>query len=467
MPGNGWDGMTLDFTDFGLGESIVFGVDVDPTTIQGVPGAGGAGAVSGLELTGSSVTVTFSDGQVLTSQIFGDGSDGGGEVAGQLSPRPGRADRHRDAGRRRPSPTVFPNNSVAGNRRRRRPPDGAGVWSRRRRRSRCWPSTATLQSPAPFDLDPFESDAAAAVAYQTGTIGAGGFVDFTVIQPTTPTLYHYVATIDDGANGPAHRASSSSASVTSTRRSSTRSPTSSSTRATPVSVADQRRPIPPVTRSRSISPRRPTSRPSAPSSPTTVTAPAASTGSPRPVTPAPTPSTSPPPTAPTPAPPPSPSPSIDPNAVPLYRVNSGGPDRRRHRWWRPTGPRTSRLAGANARWNRRGRNAVAVSDRGGENAYGTAAPSTCPTRRSRPARRRRCSRPSTGIPRPAPRWSTSSRRFGSGLRGRPLLRRDLRHRQRRARVRGRDRGHAGARPTTTSTSSSVPTPASSRRSSAR
>ena len=44
----GWLGrMSLDFTDFGVGEQIVFGVDVDPTSIQGVPGAGGGGAASG------------------------------------------------------------------------------------------------------------------------------------------------------------------------------------------------------------------------------------------------------------------------------------------------------------------------------------------------------------------------------------------------------------------------------------
>ena len=198
VPANGWDGMSLDFTDFGVGEQIVFGVDVDPTSIQGVPGAGGAGAVSGLELSGSSVTVTFSDGQVLTNQLFGDGSAGGGQavvssVVGQVAPTGIEMLGVTTA------PTVFPNNSQAGNVAavgdqtvRVSGPEGATV--------ELLAVTGELQSPAPFDEDPYESDAAVAVGYQSGTI-VGGFVDFTVSQPDEAALYHYVAAIDDGATG--------------------------------------------------------------------------------------------------------------------------------------------------------------------------------------------------------------------------------------------------------------------------
>ncbi len=190
--------MTLDFTDFGLGETIVFGVDVDPTTIQGVPGAGGAGAISGLELSGSPVTVTFSDGQVLTGQLFGDGSAGGGEVLvsselGQIAPTGIEMLGVTTA------PTVFPNNSQAGNVATAGPqtvrvtgPDGATV--------KLLAVDGQLQSPTPFDPDPFESDAATAVAYQTGVI-AGGFVDFTVTIANVDDLYHFVAALDDGAEG--------------------------------------------------------------------------------------------------------------------------------------------------------------------------------------------------------------------------------------------------------------------------
>ena len=200
VSGNGWDGMTLDFTGFDSGEAIVFGVDVDPTSIQGVPGSGGSGAVSGLELTGSTVTVTFSDGQVLTNQLFGDGSDGGAEAvvaaaAGVTAPTGielvGVAS----------TPTVFPNDSevavvdavgpqvvqVSG-------PVGAAVT--------LLDADGEMQSPAPFDLDPYESDALVAVDYLTGTIGAGGTLDFAVDIDDASVLHHFVATIDDGANGP-------------------------------------------------------------------------------------------------------------------------------------------------------------------------------------------------------------------------------------------------------------------------
>ena len=178
VPGNGWDGMTLNFDDFGPGESIVFGVDVDPTTIQGAAGSGGAGAVSGLELTGSPILVTLSDGSSLAGQLFGDGSQGGGQallspVAGQVAPTAiemlGVTT----------TPTVFPNNSVVGNVAATGPqtvrvtgPVGADVT--------LLDVEADLLNPGGFDIDPNEADAAIAATYPTGTIGATGYVDFPV-----------------------------------------------------------------------------------------------------------------------------------------------------------------------------------------------------------------------------------------------------------------------------------------------
>ncbi|MDJ0923879.1 MAG: choice-of-anchor D domain-containing protein, partial [Acidimicrobiia bacterium] len=73
---DGYSTVTLDFTGFGPGETFVFSTDVDPTTIKGYGGAGNAGAISGLELMGATVTVTFADG-VESHQTFGDGSAGG------------------------------------------------------------------------------------------------------------------------------------------------------------------------------------------------------------------------------------------------------------------------------------------------------------------------------------------------------------------------------------------------------
>ena len=76
----GFDVMSISFTDFDPNEALFHTVDVDPNSIQGVPGAGGAGSVSGYELIGATVTITFSDGSTLVSNIYEDGSLGGGQA---------------------------------------------------------------------------------------------------------------------------------------------------------------------------------------------------------------------------------------------------------------------------------------------------------------------------------------------------------------------------------------------------
>ncbi|MEO1058058.1 MAG: LamG-like jellyroll fold domain-containing protein, partial [Actinomycetota bacterium] len=82
VPRNGgFDVLTVDFTDFDPGEQFFFTTDVDPNSIQSVPGAGAAGAVSGYELVGSTITVTYSNGttsKIATGSLFEDGSLGGG-----------------------------------------------------------------------------------------------------------------------------------------------------------------------------------------------------------------------------------------------------------------------------------------------------------------------------------------------------------------------------------------------------
>lgn len=76
----GFDVITMNFDNFDSGEQFFFTTDVDPNSIQGVPGAGNAGAVSGYELTGATVTVTFSNGETVVGSLFEDGSLGGSQV---------------------------------------------------------------------------------------------------------------------------------------------------------------------------------------------------------------------------------------------------------------------------------------------------------------------------------------------------------------------------------------------------
>jgi hypothetical protein len=76
----GFDILTTSFTDFDPGETFTFAVDIDPNSIQGVSGAGNAGAVSGYELIGATLTITFSDGSTIVSSLYEDGSLGGSQA---------------------------------------------------------------------------------------------------------------------------------------------------------------------------------------------------------------------------------------------------------------------------------------------------------------------------------------------------------------------------------------------------
>lgn len=80
---DGFDVLNLAFAHFSPGESFSFSVDVDPTSIRGVaaPGPYQTGSVSGLELNGATITVTFGDGTVLGGQTWRlPGSNGGSQA---------------------------------------------------------------------------------------------------------------------------------------------------------------------------------------------------------------------------------------------------------------------------------------------------------------------------------------------------------------------------------------------------
>jgi len=70
--GGGFDVLELNFNSFDPGDEFRFSVDVDPNSIRGVgaPGPNESGSVSGIELIGSTVTVTFEDSVSLSHQTF-------------------------------------------------------------------------------------------------------------------------------------------------------------------------------------------------------------------------------------------------------------------------------------------------------------------------------------------------------------------------------------------------------------
>lgn len=76
----GYQIMEIEFIDFDPGETIEFGADVDPSSMKGASGVGKSGSISGLELSGSTVTIEFDDGTILSKRVFSDGSVGGGQA---------------------------------------------------------------------------------------------------------------------------------------------------------------------------------------------------------------------------------------------------------------------------------------------------------------------------------------------------------------------------------------------------
>ncbi|MDU8945522.1 malectin domain-containing carbohydrate-binding protein [Ovoidimarina sediminis] len=101
----GYEGMMIAFdpassNGFQTGETVLFGVDVDPNSIVGLPqnptdingsdprlNGWDIGGVSGAELIGASVDILFTDGSVATAQLVSDGSQGGAfAFASEASP---------------------------------------------------------------------------------------------------------------------------------------------------------------------------------------------------------------------------------------------------------------------------------------------------------------------------------------------------------------------------------------------
>lgn len=68
----GYDMISLRFDSFEPGDRLGFSIDVDPTSIKGVgaPGPHESGSVSGLELIGTLVHVTFADGTTHSNTMY-------------------------------------------------------------------------------------------------------------------------------------------------------------------------------------------------------------------------------------------------------------------------------------------------------------------------------------------------------------------------------------------------------------
>lgn len=191
---DGFQALEIAFDDFDPTEKFTFAADIDPSSIKGAndPGPEHSGSVSGLELTGSVLTITFEDGSVLTSELFRKGVSEKASKTVIESNAPAAPSLQVLGLPTTPVVTADANQVV-----RVSGTPGATV--------RLMHAEAALHlAGVPnggFDIDPFESNKVISVSEQSVTIGAGGFVDVPVTLTRSHAeggFNHLVAVAADG-----------------------------------------------------------------------------------------------------------------------------------------------------------------------------------------------------------------------------------------------------------------------------
>jgi hypothetical protein len=185
--------MTIEFDDFEAGETVAFSVDIDPTTIKGVSTTGGEGSVSGLELSGSAVTISSASATV-SNDLFTDGSQAGSQSSvtsdAPAAPTLGVQGVTLQS-------TDFPTHQAA------------TVSSASQTLTLSGPAGATVElltieasvpSSNGYDIDAFEADNAEAVSSQTVTLDSNGEATVSVSLSET-NLNYFQAAVEDGSSG--------------------------------------------------------------------------------------------------------------------------------------------------------------------------------------------------------------------------------------------------------------------------
>ena len=192
---DGYDALKIGFNDFGPGETFAFSTDVDPTSIKGDPDAGGAGSVSGLELTGATVTVVYSgDAGGTTAQTYRiPASNGGSQAvakAGNIAKPAISAN-----GSAQAQTVSNPNQNV-----KVEGPAGSEV------SLLVVESGLFVKQGGGYDIDPYEANKALKVTEKTATVGQDGTVNVPVaLTKSDPKagLNYIVAVVEgEGRTGP-------------------------------------------------------------------------------------------------------------------------------------------------------------------------------------------------------------------------------------------------------------------------
>ncbi|MEM7509687.1 MAG: malectin domain-containing carbohydrate-binding protein [Bacteroidota bacterium] len=183
--GGGFEIIEMTFNDFDPGEDFIFGGDIDPTSVS--TNAEEGASISGFELMGTTVTVEFEDGTVISSRNVGMiGSVSGSETClndGMLA---------------------APGISVAGAANR------TSVANANQTVTITGPADSTVSlfvvesgfiTPDPAGFDEFYANKALSIAEYSAEIGSGGTVDINVALPDTDqdeNLYYIAAGIRGG-----------------------------------------------------------------------------------------------------------------------------------------------------------------------------------------------------------------------------------------------------------------------------
>ncbi|KYC35510.1 hypothetical protein WA1_06700 [Scytonema hofmannii PCC 7110] len=174
---SGFDALEIIFNGFDPGKTFTFSIDVDPTSIKGLPAPGPneSGSVSGLELVGTTVTVDFSDNTSYTGQTYRipNSSDGSQVI---IQPNIPVKPTLEVLGLTSTQSTVSEANQTV----RVYGSQGASV------NLLVMEAGLFTNNGSGFDLDPFEANSAISVNEKVVTIGAAGYVDI----PITLTNSH-------------------------------------------------------------------------------------------------------------------------------------------------------------------------------------------------------------------------------------------------------------------------------------
>ena len=202
---DGYDVLTVEFTDFEPGESVSFSADNDPTSIKGATlSSQEAGPVSGLELARATVTVGY-ESTTQTTQTVGDGSPGGAEAVadGSVPAAPGLGvagvsldstvldGRHSAATVTDADQTV----TVSG-------PAGANVTLVQVEGELELSNVPDYNGTPGYEVEAYEANKAENVTYYSATVGSDGTVEVpvTLTNSTAVGGYNYfVAHVEDDA----------------------------------------------------------------------------------------------------------------------------------------------------------------------------------------------------------------------------------------------------------------------------